>query len=212
LLRASNRQRRRWVLLADVLVGGDVDPDGLLRVDVGQRRLQQAARPEPSGCHGVDFRGVQGQLRAQTQPKQQAKDDREQPIHLAGVAQKMADQVATEGLQDLPKRYQRPAAGTGSAEGSVPGNAIRNSPTLAAAAAAKWPVPPRRPSRRSCPSQVSRLVVARPTAKATSSWTQSTERSSRSTPMPARHFRSQDRRVRVLRSSVWSDWRVAGRA
>jgi hypothetical protein len=48
------------------------------------------------------FCGVQGELGAQVQPEQQAKDDREHPVHLAGVAQVVADQVATGGLQGLP--------------------------------------------------------------------------------------------------------------
>ena len=64
--------------------------------------LQQAARPEPSGGDDVDFGGVQGEPRAQIQPEQQAKDDREHPVHLAGVAQVVADQKATDSLQDLP--------------------------------------------------------------------------------------------------------------
>jgi hypothetical protein len=49
-----------------LLLVGKVNWGGL--VGVGQRRLQQAARPEPSGGHDVDLCGVQGQLRAQTQP------------------------------------------------------------------------------------------------------------------------------------------------
>jgi hypothetical protein len=99
-----------------VPVGGDVDPGGLRRltfllvgkvnwgglVGVGERRLQQAARPELSGGYDVEFRGVQGQPRAQIQPEQQAKDDRKHPVHLAGVAQVVADQVATASLQGLP--------------------------------------------------------------------------------------------------------------
>ena len=60
------------------------------------------ARPELSGGHDVDLGGVQGEPRAQIQPEQQAKDDREHPVHLAGVAQVVADQVATDSLQDLP--------------------------------------------------------------------------------------------------------------
>ena len=64
--------------------------------------LQQAARPEPPGGHDVDFCGVQGEAVPRIQPEQQAKHDREHPIHLAGVTQVVADQVATDSLQDLP--------------------------------------------------------------------------------------------------------------
>jgi hypothetical protein len=49
-----------------LLLVGKVNWGGL--VGVGQRRLQQAARSEPSGGHDVDLCGVQGQLRAQIQP------------------------------------------------------------------------------------------------------------------------------------------------
>ena len=35
-------------------------------------------------------------------PEQQAKDDREHPVHLAGVTQVVADQIPTNGLQGLP--------------------------------------------------------------------------------------------------------------
>jgi hypothetical protein len=55
-------------LLADVslvassgsvlLLVGKVNWGGL--VGVGERRLEQAARPEPPGGHDVDFGGVQG--------------------------------------------------------------------------------------------------------------------------------------------------------
>jgi hypothetical protein len=69
---------------------------------VGRWWLQQAARPEPAGGHDVDLCRVQGQLRAQIQPEQQAKHDREHPIHLAGMTQVVADQKPTDGLQDLP--------------------------------------------------------------------------------------------------------------
>jgi hypothetical protein len=67
LLVASNRQGRSCVRLLGVLVGGDARPgasgSALLLVGkvnwgglvgVGQRRLQDAARPEPPGGHDVD--------------------------------------------------------------------------------------------------------------------------------------------------------------
>jgi hypothetical protein len=60
-----------------VLLVGEVDWGGL--VGVGERRLQQASRPKLSGGHDVDFGGAQGEPRAQIQPEQQIKDDREHP-------------------------------------------------------------------------------------------------------------------------------------
>src|SRR4030095_2167515 len=82
------------------LLVGEVNWGGL--AGGGERRLHEAARPELSGGYDVEFCGVQGEARAQIQPEQQAKDDREHPIHLAGVAQIVVDQVATGGLQGLP--------------------------------------------------------------------------------------------------------------
>ena len=142
-----------------MLVGGDVHPlvssgrrscwlarstaaaDGLVLAGGGQWRLQHAARPELSGGHDVDFGGVQGEPRAQIQPEQQAKDDREHPVHLAGVTQVVADQVATDSLQDLPSdpRERAPASScrVGICLGVSTRNASRNSPALTAAAAAR---------------------------------------------------------------------------
>ena len=110
-------------------------------VGVGRRWRQQATWPELSGGYDVDFGGVQGEPRAQIQPEQQAKDDREHPIHLAGVAQVVVDQVATDSLQGLPRhpsdhRTSKQLPGRDLLGVSTP-NASRNSPTLTAAAAAR---------------------------------------------------------------------------
>ena len=104
----------------------------------GCRRLRGQSLP---GGHDVDFCGVQGEARDQIQPEQQAKDDREHPIHLAGVTQVIADQVATDSLQDLPRQPGDQRTSEQLPGRDLPGvstrNASRNSPALTAAAAAR---------------------------------------------------------------------------
>jgi len=98
-----------------LLVGGDVDPGGLLTsafLLFGEVNRDPVVGVAISGCSRLRGQSRRAATRltsaayrvrrAQIQPEQQAKDGRERPVHLAGVAQMVADQVATDGLQDLP--------------------------------------------------------------------------------------------------------------
>jgi hypothetical protein len=74
---------------------GQVDQGAL--VGLGERGLEQAAGPQPAGSYDVDLGGVQGDLCPQEEPRQQTEDDREEAVHLAGVLEVVADQVAADG-------------------------------------------------------------------------------------------------------------------
>ena len=50
----------------------------------------------------VDLGRVQGELCPQIQPGQQAQDNGEEAVHLAGMLEVVADQIATGGQQQLP--------------------------------------------------------------------------------------------------------------
>src|SRR5512132_2151554 len=100
-------------------LGRELDVDGLFGaalflfgevgegtlVGFGERRLQDAAGPQSAGPHDVDLGAVQGDLGAQEEPRHQPEHDGEEPIHLLGVLEVVADQIPADRLQ---QREQSP--------------------------------------------------------------------------------------------------------
>ena len=94
------------LLGAALFLSGEVD-EGTL-IGFGERRLQDAARPQPAGAHDVDLSAVQHDLGAQEQPRHQPEHDGEEPVHRLGVLEIVADQIPAERLQ---QREQHPGHG-----------------------------------------------------------------------------------------------------
>ncbi len=89
---------------AALFLFGEVD-EGTL-VGFGERRLQDAAGPQPAGAHDIDLGAVQRDLGAQVPPRHQPEHNREESVHLLGVLEVVADQVPAGRLQ---QREQDPA-------------------------------------------------------------------------------------------------------
>ncbi len=83
------------------LLGARVEPVGA-QVLLGQRRREQAARPELVRPHHVQLHRVQRDLRLQVQPGDQAEHDPECPVQRGVAGQLVPDDVAAEQLQCLP--------------------------------------------------------------------------------------------------------------
>ena len=86
--------------LGAALLGGRVHLIGA-HVGVRQRRREHAARPDPAHPDDVELRRVQGELRLQVEPGEQAQHHAEGAVSGVGL-QLVADQVPAEVLQDLP--------------------------------------------------------------------------------------------------------------
>ena len=101
-----------WASWWPALLGRELDVDGLFGaalflfgevdegtlVGFGERRLQDAAGPQPAGAHDVDLGAVQDDLGAQEQPRHQSEHDGEEPVHRLGVLEVVADQVSADRL------------------------------------------------------------------------------------------------------------------